>query len=93
MSTAEAVEVDEERVPGLLLLVTVLQGLECEESASPGKCSNNIFVLAKDVKSSAHVGLAKEILEDVSGVVGGFSALEHAASGLEELLCVSKTLP
>lgn len=89
MGARQAVEVDEEVVPCLLLLITVLQGLEGQESAAPGVGSDDVLVFADDVEGGTRVGLAQEVGEDEGGVVGGLGTLEHAASRLEELWLMS----
>lgn len=81
----EAVEVDKEVVPGLLVLVTVLEGFEGQESGTPGKGADEIGVAVENVKGGAGVLAGKEVGEDGGGVVGGLLALEDAAGGLEEL--------
>jgi len=55
VGAGQAVEVDEEVVPGLLLLVTVLEGFECQEGAAPGKRGNKVLVLAENVECSTNV--------------------------------------
>ena len=79
VGTAETIEVYEQVVPGLLLIITVLESLESQEGASPSKGSNDVLVFAKDIKGSTNVRLGFEIVEDGSSVVGWLFALEYAA--------------
>lgn len=82
---AQTVEINEQIVPSLLVLISVLECFESEEGGSPGKCRDEIFVLVHDVEGGARLGFGEEVGEDGGGVVGGFVALEHAAGGLEQV--------
>lgn len=69
MGTAQTVKVDQKVVPSLLLLITVLECLECEESRAPGKGGNNVLILSKDIECRANLGLLQEIGQNECGVV------------------------
>jgi len=85
VGTTETVKVDEERVPGPLCLVTVLEGFESQEGATPGKGRDEIGVRVENVKGSTGVLTTEEVGKDRGGVVAGFLTLEDAAGGFEEL--------
>jgi len=55
VSARQAVEIDEKVIPCLLLLVTVLEGFERQESAAPGKCGDEILVLAENVERGTNI--------------------------------------
>jgi hypothetical protein len=76
---AEAPEVDEERVPGLTVLVPVPEGFEGEEGGAPDEGSNQIRVRVQHVEGSAHVLPREEVAQDAQGVVVGGRALMERA--------------
>ena len=82
---AEAVEVDEQIVPGLLLLVAVLAGFEGEERYAPSKGIDEVVVVANNVECAANVATCMELRKDLSGVVRWLFALEYGTGGLEHL--------
>ena len=76
MRAAEAVEVDQQAVPGALLLVAVAEGLEGEEGRAPGKGAHEVGVAAEHVKGGTLVLAGEEVGEDLHGVVVGLVAFE-----------------
>lgn len=56
MSGGESPEVNKEAVPGSLLDVTVLKGLEGQVGCSPGECGDNVSLVFENVESGT--GLA-----------------------------------
>jgi hypothetical protein len=85
MSFAEAVEIDKEVVPRLLLLVAVLGGFKGEERDAPCESGDEVFVGANDVEGAADIAALLEVGEDESGVVCGLFVVEDGACGFEEL--------
>jgi hypothetical protein len=85
MGFGQAVEVDEEVVPGFLLLVAVLGGFESEEGDAPCEGGDEIFVGADDVKGAANRATGVEVCEDGGCVVCGLFVVEDGARGFEEL--------
>lgn len=83
----QAPEVDEERVPRLLLDVAVLEGLKGEVRCAPREGGDDVAVVGEDVKGAALVLCVQEGAEDLGRVVGGCLALEHGARRLEEVAC------
>jgi len=81
----QAVEVDQQVVPGFLLLVAVLEGFKGQEGAAPGEGRYEVLIFAEDVEGGADVGLVEEVLEDEGGVVAWLVSLENRASRFEEL--------
>jgi hypothetical protein len=81
----QAVEVDEQVVPGFLLLVAVLAGLEGEEGDAPGEGGDEVFVAADDVEGAADGAAGVEVGEDACGVVCGGFVVEDGAGGFKEL--------
>lgn len=81
----QAVEVDEQVVPGLLLLVAVLAGFKGQEGDAPGEGGDEVGVGADDVEGAADVAPVLEVGEDEGGVVGGLFVVEDGARGFEEL--------
>jgi len=69
----EAVEIDEEVVPGFLLLVAALEGLEGEEGSAPGEGGDEVGGggRGEDVEGAADVGAGVEVGENGGGVVCG----------------------
>lgn len=85
MRLAEAVKVNQEIIPSLLLAITVLERLESKEGSAPGKCVNNVFILTEDIEGGTDVGFGKEIGEDAGSVICGLFALEDRASRFKKL--------
>jgi hypothetical protein len=85
MCFGEAVEIDEQIVPSLLLLVAVLGGFEGEEGDAPGEGGDEVGVGADDVEGAADVATGLEVGQDGGGVVGGLFVVEDGAGGFEEL--------
>lgn len=69
MCFAEAVKVNEEVIPGLLLLVAVLEGLKGEEGGTPGEGGDKVAVRADDVKGAANLRAGSEVRQNASCVV------------------------
>jgi hypothetical protein len=81
MRFAEAVEVDEQVIPRLLVLVAVLAGFEGEEGDAPGEGGDKVFVGADDVKGAADGAAGVEVGEDARCVVCGLFVVEDGAGG------------
>jgi len=82
---AEAVEVDEQIVPGLLLLIAVLAGFEGKERYAPSEGVDEIVVVANNVECTANVAACMELRKDLSCVVRRLFSLEYGTGGLEHL--------
>jgi hypothetical protein len=61
MSLGQAVKIDEEVVPCLLLLIAVLRGFESEEGDAPCESGDEVFVGADDVEGAADVAALLEV--------------------------------
>lgn len=85
VSLGQAVEVNEEVVPGLLLRVTVLGCLEGKERHAPCEGIDEVLVRSDDVEGTADLAARLELGEDLGCVVGGALALEDRASRLEQV--------
>jgi hypothetical protein len=81
----EAVEVDEQVVPRLLLDVAVLVRFECEEGYAPCEGVNEVLVGSDDVEGAADLTAGLELGQDLGCVVGGTLAVEDGAGGLEKV--------
>ncbi|KAI6753987.1 hypothetical protein HG530_013163 [Fusarium avenaceum] len=81
----QAPEVDQEAVPGLLLLISVLESLEGQERHAPCESINKILITVENVECGANVLSSDELLEDLGDAVVGGLASEDGAGGLEEV--------
>ena len=83
----EAPEVDEERVPRLLLDVAVLESLEGEVRCAPREGGDDVPIVGEDIEGAALVLCVQEGAEDLGGVVDRCLTLEYGACRLEEVAC------
>lgn len=81
----EAVEIDEEVVPGCFLDVAAFEGFEGEVGGAPGEGRDEVRGVGEDVEGGADVLAGVVVGEDGCGVVGGFLAGEDGARGFEKL--------
>jgi hypothetical protein len=92
---AQAVEIDKQVIPGLLLLVAVLRGFEGEEGHTPCVRSDEVLIRANDIKGATNFAARLELFEDLGSVVGGLFAVEDGTGGFKELgmlevVCIPK---
>lgn len=85
----EAPEVNEKAVPGSLLDIAMLEGLEGKVGGAPGKSVNDILVVIEDVESGTDVSAGEVVLEDTASVVLSWFSSKDRASRFEELWSVS----
>lgn len=85
MCLGQAVKVNEQIIPSLLLFVAVLAGFECKERNAPCKGSDEILIRTNNVESAANVAAVLEFSQDGSGVVGRLFVVEDGACGFEQL--------
>lgn len=82
----QAPEVDEEAVPGALLGVAVLEGLEGQVGCAPGEGGDDVGILLQDVEGGALVAAVQVAAQNAGGVVVGSLAGENGAGRFEQLL-------
>jgi hypothetical protein len=82
---AQAVEIDKQVVPGLLLLVAVLRGLEGEEGHTPCIRSDEVLIRPNDIKRATNFAARLEFGQDLGSVVGGLFTVENGTGRFKEL--------
>ena len=85
VSGAKTPEINEERVPGVLLCVSMLESFECQKRRPPGESSHQITIGAENIEGGTHILFLKERCEDLCGVVVGSVTFQNCTSRLQEL--------